>query len=178
MSNQTILAAIFILSWLSLFFMKKEDIKRFMPVGLFATITSAMILEAGITFGWWIYPVKLYPLQSVPYLYGPIPVATMWMLKFTYGRFWLYVGVDFLLNLLYTLVFEDYFLGNRGVIQFQNVSPMLDVFMTSALGVIIYAYQIWQDDIFVRSKEPSPSRALNLQPALKPFTHNDDDREK
>lgn len=178
MSNQTILAAVFILSWLTLLFMKKEDIKRFMPVGLFATVTSAMILEAGITFGWWVYPVKLYPFQNVPYLYGPIPVSTMWILKFTYGRFWLYVGVDFLLNLFYTLVFESYFLGNRGVIQFQNVSPMLDVFMTSALGVIIYAYQIWQEGIFVRSETLSPSRSLKLQPALKPFNNNEDDAEK
>lgn len=87
MSNQTILSSIFILSWLSLLFMKKADIKRFLPVGLFATVTSAMILEVGITLGWWVYPVKLYPLQNVPYLYGPIPVSTMWLFKFTYGKF-------------------------------------------------------------------------------------------
>lgn len=178
MSNQAILLAVFIFSWLTLLFMKKEDIKRFMPVGLFATVTSAIILEAGITFGWWVYPVKLYPLQNVPYLYGPIPVATIWLFKYTYGRFWLYIGADFLLNLFYTLVFEDYFLGNRGAIQFQNVSPMLDVFMTSALGVIIYAYQIWQEGIFVRSEIVSPSRSFNLQPALKPFTNNEEDDEK
>lgn len=178
MSNQTILLAIFILSWLTLLFMKKADIKRFMPVGLFATVTSAIILEAGITFGWWVYPVKLYPLQNVPYLYGPIPVATMWLFKFTYGRFWLYIGADFLLNLFYTLGFESYFLGNRGAIQFQNVSPMLDVFMTSALGVIIYAYQIWQEGIFARSETISPSKSFHLQPALKPFKDNEDDGEK
>lgn len=174
MSNQTILSSIFILSWLSLLFMKKEDIKRFFPVGLFATVTSAMILETGITFGWWVYSVKLYPLQSVPYLYGPIPVATMWLFKFTHGRFWLYIGVDFLLNLLYTLGFEYYFLGSRGVLQFQNVSAMLDVFMTSALGVIIYAYQIWQEGIFVRSEATHSSRSLKLQPALKPFNNEED----
>ncbi len=174
MSNQAILSAILILSWLSLLFMKKEDIKRFMPVGLFATVTSAMILEAGITLGWWAYPVKLFPLQNIPYLYGPIPVATMWLLKFTYGRFWLYVGVDLLLNLFYTLLFEDYFLGSRGVIQFLSVSPMLDVFMTSALGVIIYAYQVWQEGIFIRSEVTHSSRSLNLQPAFKPFNKEDD----
>lgn len=178
MSNQGILLAVFVLSWLTLLFMKKADIKRFMPVGLFATVTSAIILEAGITFGWWVYPVKLYPLQNVPYLYGPIPVATMWLFKYTYGRFWLYIGADFLLNLFYTLVFENHFLGNRGVIQFQNVSPMLDVFMTSALGVIIYAYQIWQEGVFVRPETTSPSKSFHLQPALKPLKNNEDDGEK
>jgi hypothetical protein len=138
--------------------MKKEDIKRFMPVGLFATVTSAMILEMGITLGWWAYPVKLFPLQNVPYLYGPIPVATMWLLKFTYGRFWL----------------EDYFLGSRGVIQFLSVSPMLDVFMTSALGIVIYGYQVWQESIFVRSEITHFSRSLHLQPAFKPLDKEDD----
>ncbi|WP_371363654.1 hypothetical protein SRRS_45310 [Sporomusa rhizae] len=86
----------------------------------------------------------------------------------------MYIGVDFLLNLLYTLGFEYYFLGSRGVIQFQNVSAMLDVFMTTALGVIIYAYQIWQEGIFVRSEATHSSRSLSLQPALKPFNNEED----
>ncbi|MDF2859506.1 MAG: hypothetical protein K0Q87_5357, partial [Neobacillus sp.] len=60
----------------------------------------------------------------------------------------------------------------------QSVSPMLDVFMTSALGVIIYTYQIWQEGIFVRSETMRPSRSLNLQPAMKPFNDNKDDAEK
>ncbi len=174
MNNQVILAAIVILSWLSLLFMRKEDIKRFMPVGLFATVTSAMILETGITLGWWAYPVKLFPFQNVPYLYGPIPVATLWLLKFTYGRFWLYVGIDLLLNLFYTLAFEDYFLGSRGVIQFLSVSPMLDVFMTSALGIVIYGYQVWQESIFVRSEATHFSRSFHLQPARKPLDKEDE----
>jgi hypothetical protein len=55
---------------------------------------------------------------------------------------------------------------------------MLDVFMTSALGVIIYAYQIWQEGTFVRSEAMLPSRSLNLQPAMKPFNDNKDDAEK
>lgn len=174
MSNQVILAAIVILSWLSLIFMKKEDIKQFMPAALFATVTSALILETGITLGWWAYPVRLFPLQNVPYLYGPIPVATMWLLKFTYGRFWLYIGADLLLNLFYTLLFEDYFLGSRGVVQFLRVSPMLDVFMTSVLGIVIYGYQVWQESIFVRSEITQSSRSLQLQPALKPLAKEDD----
>mgnify|MGYP007017321069 CR=1 FL=1 len=176
MSNEGILSAILILSWLSLLFMKKEDIRRFMPVGLFATITSAIILEAGITLKWWVYPIKLFPFQSVPYLYGPIPVTTMWLFKFTYGRFWLYVGVDLLLNMFYTLLFENYFLASRGVMQFSRVSPMLDVFMTSALGVIIYAYQVWQGGIFIQPEAYS-SQSLKLQPACKPF-NNEDNPEK
>lgn len=177
MSNQTMLSSLFILSWLSLLFMNKADIKRFLPVGLFATVMSAMILEAGITLGWWVYPVKLYPFQNIPYLYGPIPVSTMWIFKYTYGKFWMYIILDFILNLFYTFAFEEYFLGNRGVMQFQSVSPLLDVFITSVLGIAVYAYQIWQEDLFVRPETAHSSRSFNWQPALKP-SNNDEDTDK
>jgi len=174
MSNQTIFTGLFALSWLTLIFMKKADIKRFFPVALFATVTSAMILEIGISLGWWVYPVKFFPFQTIPYLYGPIPVATMWLFKFTYRRFWLYVAADAALNLFYTLIFENYFLESRGIIQFQQVSPMLDVLMTSILGIILYAYQIWQEGIFVFSEKESASTSFNLQPALKPLSGKED----
>lgn len=150
MNNQIILWCIFILPWFTLFFMKKEDIKRYMPVGLFAIFTSAIILEIGHTLRWWVYNETAYPLRNISYLYGAIPVATMWLFKFTYGKFWLYVGADFLLNLIYTLLFEYYFLGRRGIIEFERVSPMLDVFATSALGIIIYGFHMWQEGIFVK----------------------------
>ncbi|NQD65018.1 hypothetical protein HP456_03700 [Bacillus haikouensis] len=104
MSNQMILWSIFIVPWFTLFLMKKEDVKRYMPVGLFAIFTSALILEAGVSLEWWKYNETAFPLQNISYLYGAIPVATMWIIKFTYGRFWLFVVADFLLNLLYFCV--------------------------------------------------------------------------
>jgi hypothetical protein len=150
MSNQMILWSIFIVPWLTLFLMKKEDVKRYMPVGLFAIFTSALILEAGVSLEWWKYNETAFPLQNISYLYGAIPVATMWIIKFTYGRFWLFVVADFLLNLFYTFVFENYLLGNRNIIQFIKINPMEDVIMTSMLGILIYGFHMWQEDIFIR----------------------------
>lgn len=141
--NQLILWSVFVLPWITLIFMKKSDIKRYLPVGLFAVLTSAIILEVGETLQWWAYYETAYPLQNISYLYGAIPVSTMWIIKFLQGRFWLYVVCDFLLNLFYTLVFEYYFLGSRGIMQFIKMSPMLDVLATSALGILIYGFHVW-----------------------------------
>jgi hypothetical protein len=152
MNNQLILWCVFILPWFTLFFMKKEDVKRYMPVGLFAVFTSAIILETGVTMKWWAYNETAYPLQNISYLYGAIPVSTMWIIKLTYGRFWLFVGCDFFLNLFYTYVFESYFLGSRDIIQFIKISPMQDVVATSALGIIIYLFHMWQKGIFIRKR--------------------------
>lgn len=148
MTNQLILWGVLILPWVTLFFMKKEDVKRYMPVGLFAVFTSALILEIGMTLKWWVYYETAYPLRNISYLYGTIPVFTMWIFKFAYGRFWLFLFSDLLLNIFYTYVFEYYFLGSRKIIEFLNMSPLLDVIATTILGVIIYGYQRWQEGIF------------------------------
>jgi len=148
MSNQLVLWGVFILPWFTLLFMKKEDVKRYMPVGLFAVFTSAIILEAGETWRWWTYHETAYPLRNISYLYGAIPVATMWIMKLLYGKFWLYVICDFLLNLVYTYGFEKYFLGSRNIIEFQNMTPWIDVIVTTALGVLMYGYHAWQQEIF------------------------------
>jgi len=153
MYNQLILWSVFVLPWFTLFLMKKQDIKRYMPVGLFAVFTSAIILETGETLKWWIYHETAYPLRNISYLYGAIPVSTMWLLKFLHGRFWLFVVCDLLLNLFYTLVFENYFLGGRKIIQFVKMTPMVDVLATSALGIVIYGFHVWQAGIFKPEEE-------------------------
>ena len=150
MYNQLILWGVFVLPWFTLLLMKNKDIKRYMPVGLFAIFSSAIILEIGETLQWWVYNETAYPLQNISYLYGAIPVATMWIMKFLYGRFWMYVVCDFLLNLFYTFVFEEYFLGSRDIIKFVNMTPFVDVLATTALGIVIYGFHAWQEEIFKR----------------------------
>lgn len=47
-------------------------------------------------------------------------------------------------------MFENYLLGNRNIIQFIKINPMEDVIMTSMLGILIYGFHMWQEDIFIR----------------------------
>ncbi|MDD4766077.1 MAG: hypothetical protein PHF87_00640 [Desulfotomaculaceae bacterium] len=49
MNNQLILWSMMLLPWLTLFLMKRDDLKRFMPVGLLGAITSMIAAEAGIS---------------------------------------------------------------------------------------------------------------------------------
>jgi hypothetical protein len=67
----------FILPWFTLFFMKRDDIKRYMTVALFATITSILIVEIGDTLRWWVVKETANPLHSLSYLYETNPVITM-----------------------------------------------------------------------------------------------------
>lgn len=152
MRNQLLHWAMFAIPWLSLFFMKKDEIKRYMPVGLFAIVTSILIYETGITFRWWVIDEHAYPLQLMPFHIGLFPVLTMWVFRFTYRKFWVYLAVEIILNIGFDFGFLGYFLPATGILHFETMSRIVAVGVTTAHGLLLYAYQLWQDRIFVKPK--------------------------
>lgn len=148
MNNQILLLVMIILPWLSLFFLKKDDIKRFMSVALFSAITSILISEINETLKMFVVKETLYPLQTPTYLLGLNPVVTIWIFKFTDRKFWRFLGVEVVFNLGFAYIFLNYFLQSRGIIQIIKGGPIIPFAMTMIHGVILYVYQRWQEDIF------------------------------
>lgn len=145
MSNQLMLWSTLILPWLTLFLMKKEDVKRLMPVGMFSALVSVIVVESGQTLGWFAFGETAYPLKSPSYIFGLNIITTLWLFYFLYGRFWLYLAIDTAMNFGFIYVFHVYFLGSRGIFQEVGITPWQNALITTAFGVITYAYQAWQD---------------------------------
>lgn len=106
MNNQIIIWSLFIIPWLSFLLMNKTDVKRLMPVALFSALTSGIIFELGVTAGLWNNLQAPYPLALVqPYNYGANAAIAAWVLRFTYGRFWIYILTNALLDIGFAFVF-------------------------------------------------------------------------
>jgi hypothetical protein len=157
MNNQLILWAIFILPYFTLFFMKKEDIKRFMPVGLLVAVMSVLIEETLQTLGIVALQETAYPLRSNTHMFGLNVVLTMWIFKFTYKIFWLYLGTEVILNLGFAFLYFGYFLKMRGIQVPLSGSPGpgLYVIITTIHSIILYRYQMWQEGIFAEPYKKS-----------------------
>ncbi|WP_371370982.1 hypothetical protein [Sporomusa aerivorans] len=171
MSNQVILWAM-LLPWLTLFFMDREDIKRFMPMALLTAVTGAIIVEAGITLQLWGVRETLYPLNQIPpYIYGAVPAFTIWIFKLTYGRFGLYVATNAVVDLGFAYIVLPW-LVTRGIFEFLS-SSLLVYLINIGHEFALYGYQMWQEGIFTRSEKST--YAANLQPvAAKPLPPEDD----
>ncbi len=164
MGNQILQWSMFILPWLTLFFMKKEDIKRYMPVALFATVMSIIIHDVGVTLRFWTLGASVFPLnQLFPHDFGLMPVLTLWIFKLTYGRFWLYAVTNLILDIGFNFFFLNIFLRNNGIVDLL-ISPLQELPITLLLAVLIYFYQMWQEGIFTRAAAQAIS-SPNLQPA-------------
>lgn len=178
MSNQILQWSMFIVPWLTLFFMKKEDIKRYMPVALFAVVLATIIDDVGIALGIWSFGETVFPFhQMIPYFYGLVPVLTMWVFKFTYGRFWVYMAANTILDIGFNFIFIDKILSSRGILGFAGITPLQGMPLTLMHAAVIYGFQIWQEGIFAQSKRKYFSP--NLQPAVaKPLSEEEDNKNK
>lgn len=146
MNKQLLQWLMFFIPWLTLIFLKKDVIKRYMPVALFSSLTSIIVHELGVSFGWWTVLEEGYPLQLAPYLIGLMPVITLWIFRFTFRRFRWYLAVEIVFNLGFNVLFLGLFLRAVGILQL-NLNPFLSTLLTISHGMLLYAYQLWQDGI-------------------------------
>jgi hypothetical protein len=167
--NQVLLWSTFIIPWMTLFFMSQKDIKRFLPAGFLVAILCIIFTEIGIANGWWIVRETTYPLAVIPtYTYGAFPVMAMWSLKYTFGRFGLFVVTEAVLNAVLAFVIYPW-IASRGIKDFYGYGGLYIVFIcASAVALIVYGYLVWQIGLLVPS-------APNLQAAAaKPLPRDHD----
>jgi hypothetical protein len=175
MNNQIILWSMIILPVFTLLFIKKDDIKRYTPVALLTAVTGSIIVESGTTLELWAVKETLFPLNQIPpYIYTSIPIFTMWIFKFTYGRLWLYVVTNAVVDIGFAYVILPW-LVRIGIFEFIS-SPLLVYLINITHEFLLYYYQIWQDDIFVLSRHRN---SFMSQPLLaKPLYENESSKDK
>jgi len=172
MSNQVILWGTLIVPWLTLFFMPRKDVKRYMSAGLLAAFMSIIVSEVGVANGWWFFRENIYPIAMMSaYTYGLFPIIPMWILKYTYRRLGLYLAVEVVVNTVFSSFVLPWF-GSRGIIDFN--AGLIAFILASIISIAVYGFQVWQEGIFVRSKRTRFS--ANLQPLVAKPLPNDEGR--
>jgi hypothetical protein len=175
MSNQVLLWGTLIIPWISLLFMPKEDIKRYISAGFLSTICCIIVIETGIRYNWWAIRETTFPFAVIPtYAYGLFPVIPMWLLKYTYGRLGLYVTVDTILNIVFAFVILPWF-GRLRVIDFDFNDGYIVFIFESVIALLLYGFQMWHESIYVRSERESLSPTLHPA-AAKPLPKDKDDK--
>jgi hypothetical protein len=124
--------------------MKMEDIKRYMPTALFTMATSLIIAETGVGLKLWAVKETIYPLKDImPFSLSALPVATLWFLKFLYGRFWLYSIIQLVFSIAFAYMLLPW-LDSRGILIRVNGKPFMILLINIVHFVLIYLYHMWQ----------------------------------
>lgn len=90
-----------LLSWLTVFFIPKNEFKKYTPVATFASLIVIIESMLAIPFKWWTVKggllIKVF--NDLSLILGPFFVGTIWIFRFTFGKFWLYTLTNTLMDL-------------------------------------------------------------------------------
>lgn len=136
-----------ILPWLTLPLLGKDTFKRYLPGALFICSFTKILDIIGQRNKWWTFYKGIPPLNSMDFLnWGPYFVSSFWVLKWTYGKFFVY----FITNTIFHILFI--FVGLKYTKQFKIFSlaklkqlPYLVLHIFRAL--LLYAFQYIKENI-------------------------------
>lgn len=148
--NNIILWSLLIIPILSLFFLGRSNIRRYMPVALFVTVVNTMIYQAAYHYNWW-RESGLFGwdyVANVPWVYSAYWIATIWIFKYTFGRFWRYLIVNLILDGGY--IFVWYPIQIRLGMASGWLPNYITYLMMISVSLLIYVYQMWQEGYILK----------------------------
>ncbi|MGR3764133.1 hypothetical protein [Rossellomorea sp. NS-SX7] len=155
--KQIILWSLLILPLASLFFLKMDIIRKYMPVALFMIVIHTLAYQAAYYYGWWNEAdSSLFgwdKVVPVPWVYGAYFVIVIWIFHFTFRKFWRYLIVNILLDGLFMyLVYPVW--QRMGIVSSESTLPTIAIVaMMVGFALIIYMYQLWQEKVFKPQRE-------------------------
>ncbi|MFB6469067.1 hypothetical protein ACE38V_20145 [Cytobacillus sp. Hz8] len=130
--------------------MKREGIKRYIPVTIFTALLVTIIYELAYTYKWWELKVTIVPwgyITNVSYAYGSFLIGTMWIFYFTFKKFWLFLVANIIADGIDAFLIRE-FMELRGIIHYINLSNWNLFIVMVALSLIAFGFQVWQEKTF------------------------------
>ncbi|MGM0834658.1 MAG: hypothetical protein ACQEV7_00775 [Bacillota bacterium] len=137
-----ILLLMTILPWLTAPFIGNKSFKRFLPGTIFMClyVTAEGVLAEKRK--WWWFPFAIRPnvLGEMPLILGPFFVGSIWILKYTFGNFKLYMKVNIVIDTIFTYFMLDWFkkIGYVTLVRFSKFQLSL-LFLVKS--ILMYGFQ-------------------------------------
>ncbi|QOR64710.1 hypothetical protein IM538_12625 [Cytobacillus suaedae] len=147
-TNRWLLFGVMLLPWLSIPLLGNKYIKRFLPATIF--ITSFVHFEGlyAERRKWWWFFERLHPKMNgmTPFLLGPFTVGTLWILRFTFGNFLLFIVTNFLVHLAFVFPLLNWLtkIGIGSLIRFNRMQLLALFTFKSAL---LYVFQMFVEKL-------------------------------
>lgn len=152
MLSKITLWTVLIAPWFTLFLLKRVDIKRFMPAAILASFLMVLYNLVAYNLNHWIIKVSILPWLKPAFASGVLGgflIVTIWILYFTYGRFWLYFVTNIVLDFMFAVYPIHYLFQEKlEIYQLVTITPWgrFGIFVT--LSIVIYVYQSWLEEVF------------------------------
>jgi len=109
--NTWIVVLMAVIPWLSIPLIGKNTFKKYVLAAF--TMSTYLVLEGRFAEKrkWWWFPYNVKPnvLAEFPLIFGPFFIGSIWILKYTFGKFKIYLLVNLIIDSLFTYIGMDLF---------------------------------------------------------------------
>lgn len=136
----------FMLSWLTVYFIPRKTMKRYIPASTMSALLVMTTVFIGTHFNAWEVKggAKTRILNILSVILGPFSVGTIWILRLTFGKFWLYMLINFVQNLIYAFPILN-FLDKINFIKYVKFTRIHHMIASMTFSLIVYGYQLLLD---------------------------------
>lgn len=150
MKNRRLLLLLMtVLPWFTVPFIHPKTIKRFLPGSLFMCLY--LMIEGSIAERkkWWWFTVNFKPnvIGELPLIFGPFLAGSLWIFKFTYGKFPLYVLLNLIIDAFFVYPFIDW-LQRIGYVSLVRLSKLNLSILFLIKSIAMYAFQYLYEACF------------------------------
>nr|WP_295972539.1 hypothetical protein [uncultured Bacillus sp.] len=150
MNRSKMLWSLLLVPWLTLPFIGRYALKRFMSAAIFIIIFTKLLDSYGEKRKWWKFYKGYSLLNSMDFLLlGPYFVISIWMLKLTYGKFLTFFISNKLLHMIFIFFGLQYLDGFR-IFSLKKLSKFQYWSTHIIRALVLYAFQ------FIKEKLQKP----------------------
>lgn len=132
-----------LLPWLTVPFLGGKVLKRFLPSSLFMSLYLVAEGRFAEKKKWWWFPFNVKPnvVGEIPLILGPFLVGSLWILRYTYGKFKLYLLINLIVDSLFTYIGIDLFkkIGYASLVRLTKFQLSM-VFLIKTF--LLYGFQV------------------------------------
>lgn len=141
--NKLILLLMMVFLWLTLPLMGKNAVKRFFPTGIFIALLTRWENSVAKKRTWWWWYEKFHPKLSgsFPFVWGPFMIGSMWILKFTYGKFYRYLTLNLIVDTIFVFVLVDKWLTKWGIASLVRMKKLQLSLLLFIDSLLLYGFQ-------------------------------------
>lgn len=150
--SKLILVLMAVFSWLSLAFAGKESIKRFLPASLIMAIVVKVVNIIAKKRKWWWWYQSIHPSVSgdFPFVWGSFFVGSFWILKYSYGNFIKFMGLNLITDSIFTYFIEP-FLQKSGIASLVRMKKIQLMYIFLMLIFLLYGFQLFREKVTAKN---------------------------
>ncbi|MFB6469497.1 hypothetical protein ACE38V_22450 [Cytobacillus sp. Hz8] len=146
--SRILLLALLVVPWLTLPLLGKKTFKRFLPASLFISLVVSLESVIAKKRRWWWFYQRLHPKLSgeFPLIWGSFLIGSMWIMKFTYRKFYIYLFTNLIVDTIFTYPFVKFLkkTGTASLVRLKGFQLSILFFIKSLL---LYAFQFCMDKV-------------------------------